>query len=347
MSVRQTAEAWKLELPHNEKFVLLALTDHADDDGKRVYPSVAYTAHKTGYGKRQIRRIMARLRARGLIEPVRHRLGGRNSKGTGYATEYWLHLDKGVKTSPYESSASAEDYPVQARVTVEPDQGGPDGPATRTVESGNADLARTAQPSLNHQEPSLEPSGEPSRASARAAPAGGWLHILREIAGWKAKGRKSEGPLLTWVQDKGYSEDDLERSAIGLAKTKTTTLSRYSNLSRAFQNRLLKGYDVAPGVQLPAAPPPVDRPTLAIDRGDEGIWEQALDLLADEVPGPAHKTWLSPTVGMGFAGTCLVVGVDSEAMRDYLEQNIGSLMDRAVQAAAGRSDLSVAIEITA
>jgi len=101
MSVRQSELAWQLDLSSNRKFILLELADHADPDGRHVFPSQEFIARRTGYSVRQIRRILHELEGLGLIEPVAHRKGGR-----GMATEYDLHLDpstneKAVKLSAF------------------------------------------------------------------------------------------------------------------------------------------------------------------------------------------------------------------------------------------------------
>ena len=101
MSVRQSELAWELDLSSNRKFILLELADHADPDGRHVFPSQEFIARRTGYSVRQIRRILHELEGLGLIEPVAYRKGGR-----GMATEYDLHLDpstneKAVKLSAF------------------------------------------------------------------------------------------------------------------------------------------------------------------------------------------------------------------------------------------------------
>lgn len=119
MSVRQTELVWELELATNRKLVLLELADHADPDGRHVFPSQEFIARRTGYSTRQIRRILRELEFcpdpvdgrcshgppesphLGLIAPVAHLKGGR-----GMATEYELHLDpesnrNAVKSSGY------------------------------------------------------------------------------------------------------------------------------------------------------------------------------------------------------------------------------------------------------
>ena len=89
-------EVWKLDLDHGEQSVLLAMADHADDDGTRCYPSVPFLAWKTGYSESQVRRIMKQLRESGLIVPVANEGGGR-----GNPVEYHIHLEKGSRKPPF------------------------------------------------------------------------------------------------------------------------------------------------------------------------------------------------------------------------------------------------------
>ena len=58
MSVRAMGAVWALKIPPADKLVLLAMVDHADDEGKRIHPSVELISSKTGYSDRQVRRIV-------------------------------------------------------------------------------------------------------------------------------------------------------------------------------------------------------------------------------------------------------------------------------------------------
>ena len=66
MSIKLMSQVWELELPHNEKLVLLALTDHANDNGF-CYPSIARVAWKCDYDRRTVQRIVRRLQNRGIV----------------------------------------------------------------------------------------------------------------------------------------------------------------------------------------------------------------------------------------------------------------------------------------
>lgn len=89
-------QVWELDLPQNQLSILLAMADHARDDGSSVYPGIDYLAWKTGYSERNITRIIEQLEASGIIAAVSHRNGGR-----GHVTEWQIDITKGVKKSPF------------------------------------------------------------------------------------------------------------------------------------------------------------------------------------------------------------------------------------------------------
>lgn len=96
---------WECDLPPNQTFVLLAMADHARDDGSRCYPSVDYLAWKCGYSRRQIQNIVHDLRAKAILLVVSHDAGGRGPDGRGKATEYLIRLADVPKKESYQSSA--------------------------------------------------------------------------------------------------------------------------------------------------------------------------------------------------------------------------------------------------
>ena len=57
MSVHIMGLIWNCELEQNVKYILLAYADHADHEGRSIYPSDALVAWKTGYSERQVIRI--------------------------------------------------------------------------------------------------------------------------------------------------------------------------------------------------------------------------------------------------------------------------------------------------
>ncbi|HEY6330639.1 MAG TPA: helix-turn-helix domain-containing protein [Blastocatellia bacterium] len=67
MSGKICGQAWDLDLPQSEMLVLQAMADHADHQGRNVYPGIGLIAWKTKYSVRQTIRIIAKLKARGIL----------------------------------------------------------------------------------------------------------------------------------------------------------------------------------------------------------------------------------------------------------------------------------------
>ncbi len=92
------SDVWELDIPRPEKFVLIAMADHADHDGNNVYPSAPRIAWKTGYDERQVRRIIDGLEALNILVPVK--------KENGKASVYCIrtaHVNKKPYNAPSES----------------------------------------------------------------------------------------------------------------------------------------------------------------------------------------------------------------------------------------------------
>lgn len=76
MSGKVSGLVWDLDLPQNEKYVLLAYADKADHEGNNAHPGVGLVAWMTGYSEDSVRRITRDLLSkRGLLE-VQERGGG-------------------------------------------------------------------------------------------------------------------------------------------------------------------------------------------------------------------------------------------------------------------------------
>ena len=153
MSVRVMSGVWEVDLDHGAQGLLLALADHADDDGRRCYPSVPYLAWKTGYSDSQVRRIMKQLRESGLIVPVANENGGR-----GNPVEYVIYLEKGSKKPPF--------IPKQERVgpethgadlEAEDDDPDPENPGTTTPAFGSQDPGTIVTPFLEENPGTVMP----------------------------------------------------------------------------------------------------------------------------------------------------------------------------------------------
>ncbi len=104
MSAKISGLVWELELPREEKYVLLCLADHADHDGNNVYPSIGLIAWKTDYSERRVQELMRKLEHRQLLVKVEERFG------RGNTILYRINLDagtlkesrgKGARISPF------------------------------------------------------------------------------------------------------------------------------------------------------------------------------------------------------------------------------------------------------
>lgn len=76
MSVKAMSLVWDFPCPQtindmefkpNHKYVLQAYADHADHQGKSIYPAIETIANKTGYDPRTIQRITSDLEKMGLL----------------------------------------------------------------------------------------------------------------------------------------------------------------------------------------------------------------------------------------------------------------------------------------
>lgn len=96
MSIKVMSWVWEQDFNHSEQAVMLALADHANDLGKRIFPSVKRVAWKTGYSERQVQRIIAGLREKGILVVVAKASWDR-------PTEYNIAFDKSTPKAPWKS----------------------------------------------------------------------------------------------------------------------------------------------------------------------------------------------------------------------------------------------------
>lgn len=94
LSIKVMSAVWELDLLPQDKFILLAFADHADDSGF-CYPSLYRISWKCGVSKDSIRRCLARMVFKGIVVIL--------SKGTGRGntTKYQIRTEKGSKMHPF------------------------------------------------------------------------------------------------------------------------------------------------------------------------------------------------------------------------------------------------------
>ncbi len=144
MSIMLMGKVWERTLSHGQQAVMLALADHARDDGSHVYPSLSLVAWKTGYSLRQVKRIVSDLRRSGVLAVVAPARRGR-------PTEYRINLAPAKEKPSFSKAHSKGDtMPLQAN---------PDDvtstPVAVTSAADCGDIPRhiePLEPSKNHQQ---------------------------------------------------------------------------------------------------------------------------------------------------------------------------------------------------
>lgn len=154
MSILLMSRVWTYALDHPEQSILLALTDHADDFGGSVFPSVGYVAWKTGYSARQVQRIMGDLRARGVLIQVRAATRDR-------PVEYRIDLARLEAKEPYRATENRGDNMSSLSSAGVTQPRHPRG----DTERGRGDISGERGDIAMAPEPSPEPPKEPSSES--------------------------------------------------------------------------------------------------------------------------------------------------------------------------------------
>lgn len=163
MSIRIMAAVWDhAEAEGGELLVLLALADHAGDDGW-CYPSVAGLAQKARLSTRQVRTCIRRLEAKGLV------LCPSKTGGRGGTNRYRVTLQTRKPTSPFPGENAEADFPLSGEETRKPASALRSRKAEVCDTKGGSPLPPNRQePSLREEEESSSSSDSPNPASPRA-----------------------------------------------------------------------------------------------------------------------------------------------------------------------------------
>jgi hypothetical protein len=149
MSVKLMAQVWERQLDHAEQSVLLAMADHAHDDGSHVFPSINRIAWKTDYSPRQVKRIGKKLRDSGILVLVA-------AATRGNPTEYRINLNAAPKKQTFEEFLlSTGDKMAPQNGMTNPAQSEDVG-VTNPVLTGDTAMAR--EPLDNHHKEKDQPS---------------------------------------------------------------------------------------------------------------------------------------------------------------------------------------------
>jgi len=153
MSIKQMVKVWEHEFTHPQLVVMLALADHADDDGENIFPSIERVAWKTGYTGRTITNILGQLRASGVLRVVRNYTHDR-------PTEYLIDWSQATQKLPFHRGEKTSPLAGGERgVTLDTPQLHPRGERGVTLDTPQLH-PNHHEPSINHQEPSALLNGE-------------------------------------------------------------------------------------------------------------------------------------------------------------------------------------------
>lgn len=150
MSIKLMSRVWELDLSNAESYVLLALADHANDDGY-CYPSIARVVWKTGYSRRNVQRIIRKLEGEGVVEIAEE------TYRPGTPRTYFLNLDNAPSKPAFSASGKRGDKMAPVEEKGVPSATGRGDNSDKRGDKSNATGDTAMAP-----EPSLEPSFESS-----------------------------------------------------------------------------------------------------------------------------------------------------------------------------------------
>lgn len=160
MSAKASGRVWDLDIPHNQRLVLLAMADHADHEGRNIYPSTDLIAWKTGYSFRQVQRIIDTLIESGVLIVVKP---SRQQRPATYA----LNFSAGTVKPPFDRvarkaqgrqnviSQNGHNVTSEGRQNVTPPQSRDDISTHpgMTFEASRDDIAMSSEPWNHDHEP--------------------------------------------------------------------------------------------------------------------------------------------------------------------------------------------------
>lgn len=123
-------EVWRRVCTHAQQSVLLALVDHGDDFGNRIYPSYGYLAWKTQYSSRQVRRVVDDLLKLGVLTRVER--GNSHKKSNRYTVD----LTKLAPKPPYRTRDIVSQLDIQPGTPCH---------STRDISASTRDIAMSTQ----------------------------------------------------------------------------------------------------------------------------------------------------------------------------------------------------------
>lgn len=157
MSGKLMGSVYEHEFSHGQQAVLLAMADHAQDDGSHCFPSVARIAWKTGYHKRNVKKLLSELRDMKVLLEIRQAT-------PHHPTEYRIELDAAPLKPPFRSWEDDESASVDTRGAKSSNNGSEAGSGVAS-DAGGGGQSSSSGVAHRPPEPSIEPPVEPTTTS--------------------------------------------------------------------------------------------------------------------------------------------------------------------------------------
>lgn len=303
MSVKIMGAVWDLDLPSDEKFVLMAYADHADHDGRNVFPSVATVARKTGYSERSVQRITRSLEAKGHLVP-----DGSGPRGTN---RWFMPIYGGDKMTP---------------PTPVPDEGDKMTPVTSTT--GGGDKMTGGGDTAVSPEPSLEPSLNQEEEEEKKA------QIFKFSADLEKRLEQAGIYRSTWgiVAERlrqGWTDVDVTR----VLRWMERLCPNKQECARRFVARIREGtrapQDEYQGDTEPREPDPLPEPGQPVTVSDaQRAWERVVDELEGTMPKAGFSTYVRDSMAIELREGQLVVAARNDYVRQWLDQRVRITAER-------------------
>ena len=232
-----------VDLPTNEKFVLLKLSDHADHDGRNAYPSLGRVAHECRLSKRTVQKIVAKLVKQEVLKIERNEQGGRGRPRVytiNVATARELHplapygSEKGEIASPFSGEkGESHDGKGESQDTKGCNSSSPEPSLTvqenrqsegATAIGQGALYAATTDPSDACEE--FEPSAARRKRAVQLPPS------------WQPKTQT-----ICWARSEGFDDEAIKRELAKFADHALAKGSTYRDWEAAFRTWLRRAQD--------------------------------------------------------------------------------------------------------
>ena len=228
------SRVFELSIPAMEKFLLLAMADHARDDGTGCYPSVGRLARKTSLSERGVQKLIRRMEQKGFLVARGKAKGGR-----GITVEYSLTLEKGERRSPFEEETPNCGAAKRVNESAKnPERGSPEPSGTiKSLEPGGAKGG------------GCQDHGETASAFSSFGFATPFGHVAFQVAVAERARRGAMGDIILAMEDvvqacgckvppKWFEKKrELEREARGVAeRPRSREEERHERSQRAIEN---------------------------------------------------------------------------------------------------------------